>query len=472
MSKVSFAQRGMWVTEQLVGAGPAYHVPLIVEFAGALDAGALLKACAALVERHPVLGCVVHEGQELRAGRDVPVELVEGGEPDLLTPFDLEAGPLARFTLHRHSPTRHTLAFVAHHLVFDGHSKDVLVRDLAAFYDGEPLLPLPEAGAEDVTGRLPEATAFWAGHWREPRETVVHGSPLNARGAGEALEARLTADPHVPGLTRFETLVAALHALLASHGNPDVVTAVDLSTRTPGDEDRIGVFVNELPIGSAPRPEEPFADFAAGLRLRLRELYRHRAVPLAAAVPNLRPHAALAPVSVSYRARRGPEAVFAGVEAAVDWTVFNHGVRGAIHLQCVDGADGLAISLRHLPEVDGARLAAELGDLLAAVTADPARPLGDLLTFAEARTPEPAAAGPVTGVADTELTEGVRQIWQEVLGVAPIHDDDDIFDLGGHSLTITQIIARMERRLGLTVELDAFFDNPTIAGLMGTVSRD
>ncbi|MFI6321055.1 condensation domain-containing protein [Nonomuraea sp. NPDC050556] len=461
MSKVSFAQRGMWVTERLVGAGTAYNVPLAVRFGAGLDGGALLKACAAVVDRHPVLSMTVREVDgELELVPGEPVAI--GGTEE---PFDLDRGPLARFTLDGR-----TLSFVAHHLVFDGHSKDVLVRDLAALYNGRTLPALEPAEDEDFAALLPEAKAYWAEHWREPGETVVHGSPLRVRRAGDALVTELRADPQVPGLTRFETLIAALHVLLAGYGTADVVTAIDLSTRSPRDEDRIGVFVNELPISSKPSPEQTFAEFGALVRERLREVYRFRAVPLAAAVPNLRPHAALTPVSVSYRARTGPDPVFDGVEAEVDWTVFNGGVRGSVHLQCVDGRDGLLVSVRHLPDVDGARLAVELGELLAAVTADPETRLGDLVTFSGPVIAEPAVARHQPR-ATTEV-EQVREIWQEVLGVSPILDDDDIFDLGGHSLSITQIIARMEKRLGLKVELDDFFDHPTIAGVMGTASHD
>ncbi|WP_239116820.1 phosphopantetheine-binding protein [Planotetraspora phitsanulokensis] len=78
------------------------------------------------------------------------------------------------------------------------------------------------------------------------------------------------------------------------------------------------------------------------------------------------------------------------------------------------------------------------------------------------------------GVADAaergeDLVEQVRRIWEEVLGISPIDTDDDLFDLGGHSLTITQIIARMRKRLGVEVPLDVFFDEPTIAGVVDAV---
>jgi acyl carrier protein len=63
----------------------------------------------------------------------------------------------------------------------------------------------------------------------------------------------------------------------------------------------------------------------------------------------------------------------------------------------------------------------------------------------------------------------IRAIWQEVLGIDEIGDDEDLFDLGGHSLTITQIIARMRKRLGVEVSLDVFFDTPTIAGVLQSI---
>ncbi|GAT66854.1 nonribosomal peptide synthase [Planomonospora sphaerica] len=72
----------------------------------------------------------------------------------------------------------------------------------------------------------------------------------------------------------------------------------------------------------------------------------------------------------------------------------------------------------------------------------------------------------------TTLNEQIREIWEEVLGISPIDDHDDVFDLGGHSLTITQIIVRMRKRLGVDVELDDFFDNPTIAGIVAILGGD
>ncbi|MBG0828843.1 hypothetical protein HS041_13800 [Planomonospora sp. ID67723] len=408
---VTFLQQGIWVAEQTGTPGTAYHMPLLVHLRGDLDPAALSAACAAVVERHAMLGCVVAEsggGLRLVPGAPVPVRRMRAagsharpgtagmdGDPgcwpeavrqEVFAPFDLEKGPLARFILVETGPGRHTLAFTAHHLIFDGHSKDILVRDLAALHNGGRLTPLPalDHGAAErgrVAAELPAAREFWAARWREPGETRVHGRALRSRRAAEGRTLRFPVDlVPVTGLTRFETFLAALHTLLAGYGNAAVTTAVDLSTRPAEAAGHVGVFVNELPVASSPAPEESFHRFAAGLRAGLREVYRFRGVPLSRALPRLRPHAALAPVSVSYRARTAPDPVFAGLDCTVDRTVPNGSVRGALHLQCVDGADGLTVALRHDPEAvpDASRLAGDLRLLLERAGRDPGLRLRDL----------------------------------------------------------------------------------------------
>jgi acyl carrier protein len=83
---------------------------------------------------------------------------------------------------------------------------------------------------------------------------------------------------------------------------------------------------------------------------------------------------------------------------------------------------------------------------------------------------EPASVDLSTAEASDDLVEQIREIWQEVLGIERVEVDDDLFDLGGHSLTVTRIIARMRERLGLELEIDDFFDYPTIAGALHVVN--
>jgi acyl carrier protein len=460
-------------------------MPLILHLGDGVEVGALSKACTALVDRHALLATALADRDG--AASLVPAETAPGLriagtderiEDEITRAFDLGRGPLIRFALFGGD-----LVVTAHHSVFDGHSKDVLVRDLGALREGTRLGLLPpngyaqhaEAERWRVERALPEARAFWQPRWSEPGPVIVRDAVLGSRraGAGAVTESALP-KPDVPGLTTFEATMAALHALLFSYGNSRVVTAIDLSTRTPETADLIGPFVNELPLASEPSGDLAFRQFGLGLRAELRELYRFREVPLARAVARVRPYAALAPVSVSYRKRTDRP------RDDVEWLVFNGAVRGDLQLQLVDTGDELVSSLRYSAQAAhvASRLVDDLAHVLLAVTQNPDERLADLLTVERAKHVEAPQAGPPGGVSAAEptaeptaepageLVEAVREIWQQVLGIARIELHDDLFELGGHSLTITRIITLMQERLGVDVPLDDLFDNPTIIGAL------
>ncbi|NUW36734.1 hypothetical protein HTZ77_35800 [Nonomuraea sp. SMC257] len=512
MVLASQAQHGMWITERVHGTGTAYHMPFALWFDGPLDREAMLAACASVVARHPVLSCVFEERDgELHlvpAAAKPPVEFLpsvpdpEGFvEREIARPFDLERGPLARFTLtgvsperhveqvppERHveqvPPERHVLLFVGHHLVFDGMSKDVLVRDLAAAYTGGPLppLPLPYGG----TGEVPaEAAAYWRERWREVPSVVVGGVPRTPRvaGHGETVLFDLTremAAAAFDGVSRFELFLAAVHAVLFRYGNAEVSVAVALSTRTPETRDHIGLFATELPVFSSPEPDLAFRDLALRLRAEMRLLNAFREVPVARAVGGIRPRPALAPASISFR-RRAADQDFPGLRVSAEWKMSNHVVRNALHFQAVDGDDGLRVTLHHSPEIvsreEAERVAGHLRAVLEAVAADPgvrlaALPLPDAAVVTASPADSPKESPRLGAAADDELVGQVRAIWMEVLRLDDIAPDEDLYDLGGHSLTITQICARIRKRLGVDVPFDVFLDDPTIAGVAAAVGE-
>lgn len=495
MTQASLAQHGMWVTATTGASTTAYHMPLVIRFGDGLDVAALARACADVVRRHPLLATAIDDREGVAHLVPAPapaLRLAQPGESiddEIGRPFDVAAGPLARFVLFDAS----TLVITAHHLAFDGQSKDILVRDLAAFYGGDAPAPLhvtfadhAEAERARVEAGLSAAAAFWQSRWSEPVPLVVADRLLTSRhaGPGEVVEFSFDA-PQIDGVTRFEAVLAAVHSVLFGYGNTRVSTAIDLSTRAEATGSVVGPMVNELPVDSAPRADAPFAEFARSLRATLRETYPHRDVPLARAVPRIRPHAALAPISVSYR-RRGPEPEFARVSSAVEWTVFNGAVRGDLQLQIVDNGKAPSASLRFSPAAaDVAPVFVEhLRGVARGAAADPTTRLSDLMVVAGVHVPGVAtlpgtttagaatAGADIGAVSDEQLADQIRAIWEDVLKISPIGDKDDLFDLGGHSLTITQIIARMRKNLNIEVSMDVFFDDPTINGVVDAVIND
>ncbi|MGW5652734.1 non-ribosomal peptide synthetase [Streptomyces humi] len=415
--RATATQRGIWFNERIDDCGAAHHVPFAVRFDGPLDVTALESALARVVRRHPALTSVVEDRAGtpyLVPGRAVPdlrLRPVAEGEPDgaaarafVRAPFDLARGPLLRARLETTGPDRYRLLVVVHHIVFDGRSMEVFVEELATCYDAAARrtgarLPEPctvdaaQAEEDRIRAALPAARAYWE---RQPLggETVLPWLDRGVRGTQEGAALRLAVAGDVRdrwraaaadiGVTFFELLVAGLHALLFRYGNETPGTALDLSTRRPGQDD-IGAYVNEPPFLSRPRPGLPFDDFAREVRSGLRELYQVRDVPLGRAGLAVGAGVALAAVSLSYR-RAGAAPEFLGTRARVDWSLSNDTSRNSLRIELVDAPDGMSVLVlfpsRSWPAEGPRTLLAHLQALLGQVADAPGTPLAELAVSA------------------------------------------------------------------------------------------
>ncbi|GAA4448213.1 non-ribosomal peptide synthetase [Phytohabitans houttuyneae] len=401
LTAASDVQHGIWFTERSGAAGAAYHLAMAVRFGGEIDVAALRRACDAVVARHSALGSVLTERDGrlclVPAARPPRLEIADLAGDDLTAavarPFDLARGPLARLMLLCRPSAPPVLLVVAHHAVFDGTSKEILLRDLADAYGAERgavattavPAPLPPARPDDG------AREYWRSRWREPRDPVLPGLRRAVDAAEPGTSTDIVLDEDLPrrmaetcrliGVTRFELLLTAVLALLHRYGDPEPVVAIDVSTRGEGNAGAVGPFVNELPVFSPP-PVGTCRDFARAVRAELRELYRFRRTAVARTVPGLRPRPALAPVSLSYRRREPGTPCFGDVPTTVDWTVFSGTARNALHIQVVDDGSTLAMSLQHPSEAFEPGTAAAIGGhlrtVLATMVADPDAPVAGL----------------------------------------------------------------------------------------------
>ncbi|WP_406194014.1 amino acid adenylation domain-containing protein [Kitasatospora sp. NBC_01560] len=429
------AQHGIWLTGRQTQHPEAFHLALRFSF-DRIDATALARAVSATVERHPALASALVERDgrvhQVPAGRPPALTVVETTVDDyealakrraeeIALPFDLATGPLARFTLYRGPGGAADLLVVAHHAVFDGHSKDVLAADLAAAYAGcaagpdaspdgpEPAAsptgpapdgPAPDGPAPDEAELAARAAEFHRPRWAAATDPVLPGTPraTTGPGPGETVQWRLFGPARTAltdaarecGVTVFEFLLAGLHALLHRYGGEAVPVAVPFATRRPEQRTEIGLFVNELPVHAPPGVggETPFAQYALAVRAEARHCAAHRTVPFGAAVPGLTPRAGLAPVSFGYRRRTTADPVFPGSETRVSWTVFPGAARNTLHLQAVESGPWIAFSLQYDPAVltppAAGRIAGHLRTLLAAAAAAPGTPLAELPLLDEA----------------------------------------------------------------------------------------
>ncbi len=191
-------QRGLLFLHRLDPGTGLYDIPVAVDLRGPLDVPRLVRAFDALMARHPVLATRVAarpDGPVLVAAPTAPrleVRQAPGGPdaPDQASPAREAARPLApergvlRAVLFAHAPDHHRLLLVVHHLVFDGHSSVVALRDLWALYRApdEPGAPGPAgasfadyaaARAERAARDQERLTAFW-----RDRMSGVTGAPL------------------------------------------------------------------------------------------------------------------------------------------------------------------------------------------------------------------------------------------------------------------------------------------------------
>ena len=293
---LSFAQERLWFLAQLdPAASRAYHIPFGMPIKGDVDAVALRRALDEIVARHEALRTTFRlvggEPAQHIAPADIGFALVEhdlrgsddaAGERKRLSmqetsaPFDLEAGPLIRGRLITSADDDHALLITAHHIISDGWSMGVLMREFrklyAAYRAGEasPLAPLAVQYADYAAWQrrwvsgdvLQKQAAYW-------QQTLANAPALlevptdhprpalrDHRGARVtvAFDAELTAALKAlsrrHGVTLFMTVLAAWGALLSRlSGQHDVVVGTAVANRVrPEIEPLIGYFVNTLAL--------------------------------------------------------------------------------------------------------------------------------------------------------------------------------------------------------------------------------
>src|SRR5437660_5931315 len=160
----TFAQQRLWFLDRLQPGNVSYSLPWSIRMTGLLHLEALESSVNEIVRRHEILRTTfaLVDGepvQRVASELHVPLPVVDlGGEADpesqarkmandeALRPLDLERGPLVRTTVLRLGPEDHVLLLTMHHIVFDGWSRNIFVREVADLYSAyregrEPRLP-------------------------------------------------------------------------------------------------------------------------------------------------------------------------------------------------------------------------------------------------------------------------------------------------------------------------------------------
>jgi aspartate racemase len=334
---LSFAQQRLWFLHQLEPASPAYNLPALGQLQGKLDVHALAQSLRALVQRHEVLRTTfaMHEDRPVQVIAATPalrlptldLQALPAGtqgttlrrlaEREGRQPFDLAHGPLLRATLLRLAPDAHVLLVTIHHIISDGWSLGVLMRELATFYAagraGQPP-PLPALPIQYADFAIWQRTrlqgailAAQVDYWRtqlagapalltlptdRPRPLVqtTHGAVYEQALPG-AMTSALVALSQRAGVTLFMTLLAALQTLLARYsGQTDILVGTPIAGRTQAElEGLIGCFVNTLVMRSDLSDRPRFDALLAQVRTTALAAYAHQELPFEQLVEVLQP---------------------------------------------------------------------------------------------------------------------------------------------------------------------------------------
>ncbi|MES1241581.1 MAG: non-ribosomal peptide synthase/polyketide synthase [Acidobacteriota bacterium] len=427
---LSFAQERLWFLDRIEPGTALYSIPAALRISGRLDIPALRGALRRVVQRHEALRTTFGQRdgapfQTIAPALDVAVPVADlsalsrnGEVEDLLRrearrPFDLERGPLLRVLLVRAGEDDWSLLLNLHHIVADGWSAGVLVRELAALYAGEALPDLPVQYSD---------FAAWQRRWlsgdvlREQIEAwkeALAGAPLvldlpcdhprppvrSFRGAHRKAVLPPVRDlARGQGATLFMTVLAGFQALLHRYtGQEDVIVGLPIAGRRRSElEGLVGLFVNALPLRGRMAGDPPFAGLLARVRSAALDAYAHQDLPFERLVEELRIERTLA---------RHP--VF---QAVISWGALQNLLSGELRLPgltlspldldsgtakvdlllaLAETEDGLAGGWEYSTDLFEAatieRMTGHLATLLAAAADDPELRLSDLplLTAAE-----------------------------------------------------------------------------------------
>jgi amino acid adenylation domain-containing protein len=330
---LSFAQQQLFYLYLLDPQNAVYNLPISLRLIGQLDLAVLLESLKTIVQRHDILRTTITliDGQpaqivdpafvltpqliDARAWSSVTLD--EAIVTELSTPFDLVQGPLLRVTLFSLSDTEHVLLLNMPHIISDGWSNGVLMRELNILYSAQlqglsnplPALPIQYADyavwqRERLQGAVLDGhLAYWRRYladvppmldlptdYQRPVVQQYRGSNLSFC-VPEDVRVALHQLSQAEGATLFMTLLAAFQVVLSrSSGQTDFLVGTPTANRTHEEtEGLIGCFINTLVIRSKLTDNPSFRTLLRRVREACLDAYEHQELPFERLVEALQP---------------------------------------------------------------------------------------------------------------------------------------------------------------------------------------
>ncbi|WP_181219296.1 plipastatin non-ribosomal peptide synthetase PpsC [Bacillus subtilis] len=319
---VSSAQKRIYVLRQLEDGGTGYNMPAVLELEGKLNPERMDRAFKELIKRHESL----RTSFEQDAGGD-PVQRIHDEVPFTLQttvlgarteeeaaaafikPFDLSQAPLFRAQIVKVSDGRHLLLVDMHHIISDGVSVNILIREFGELYNNRKLPALriqyKDYAVWQEGFKTGDAYKTQEAYWLKQLEGELpvldlpadHARPPVRSFAGDKVS--FTLDQEVAsglhklarenGSTLYMVLLAAYTAFLSRlSGQEDIIVGSPIAGRPHKDlEPILGMFVNTLGLRTRPEGGKPFVQYLQEVRETALEAFEHQDYPFEELVDKL-----------------------------------------------------------------------------------------------------------------------------------------------------------------------------------------
>ena len=297
----------------MIDNGISYNLPGGLRIDGEVDVDQLQMVFKKIIDRHESLRTsfsledgepvqIIHESVEFCVEQESADEsALDKCIQVFVQPFDLSCAPLLRVKLISFSQEKHMLMFDMHHIISDGASINIMVRELVALYRGGEV-PQLDVQYKDYSAwhnerlkseKMRQQESYWLKRFSDeipmlslptdfPRPSVqsYKGARLSC-SIDEQLTMRIKDLNAKTGTTLFMLLYSAYSFLLSRYaGQEDIVVGIPVEGRQHEDLHHIiGMFVNTLAIRSYPTGEKTFEKFLNEVREELIEAYEHQEFP-------------------------------------------------------------------------------------------------------------------------------------------------------------------------------------------------
>ncbi len=330
ISPASSAQSRMYFIDQLEPGNPVYHFPAGVRIKGKLHIRALEKSINEIVSRHEVLRTTFHLDngeivQVIRPELQIPLRQVQENEDSLQKaiqqevhlPFNLRSGPLLRCVLFELSAEEYVLLITMHHIVSDGWSVGVFIREFSALYrafiNNRPSpLPEPELQYADfsewhneilASDAIQKQMAYWEEQLKDVSKVLhfptdyprPHILPDRGKTLFSHLDAELVTTLNAiaaeEGATLFMVLLTAFNILLYKYTEQeDFLVGTPVANRSHSEtENLIGCFINTLPLRADLSGDPDFLTLLKRVKSTALAAYDHQDIPFERLVDTLQP---------------------------------------------------------------------------------------------------------------------------------------------------------------------------------------